>query len=459
MWYKIDRFGYEGLSESIVSNLLYFSNIDSFVKYEEETFLYEDAIMTGCKSCNFKNPNEEIVTVAKLFESIYNKPVSETIKEKNIEDTIYHFVNTLSKLTHISENDIGIYLTKTLELDALILNNDRHFNNIPLIYGENGFHLGPIFDNGASLLSDTTFHPIFQNDDYEIEKYIEKEKARPFSLSFDEQINAIRNLFGCNLHLTASINEILPNTSIYNHGLIDRVQKVLEYQFDKYPEMFKEKKIKEKNNNTPIEVSEQNQSQMIDKLMQLDDILTQKGCKPITLNVVGGFSLILQGIRKDPNAMTDIDYVGDVLPDNMAQIIDDFGVKNNLGTGWINNNVLLMGSTLEELEFSTGKLHFEDALQLKTLNIKMLCKEDLLRMKVIAIDTNVMAKSLGGDFTRFKDFQDIKDLMTALNYSMLDLEMSTYKYVEEQDKTYQLIETFIEKGTKETTKMIDDLDR
>ena len=42
------------------------------------------------------------------------------------------------------------YLTALIEFDALILNEDRHTNNICFIRRQDGLHIGPVFDNGCS---------------------------------------------------------------------------------------------------------------------------------------------------------------------------------------------------------------------------------------------------------------------------------------------------------------------
>ena len=40
----------------------------------------------------------------------------------------------------------------TVTLDELILNDDRHFNNLGLLFDGDSFKPAPIFDNGKSLL-------------------------------------------------------------------------------------------------------------------------------------------------------------------------------------------------------------------------------------------------------------------------------------------------------------------
>lgn len=82
-------------------------------------------------------------------------------------------------------------------------------------------------------------------------------------------------------------------------------------------------------------------------------------------------------------------------------IIDDVGMRYGLGRGWINNDCLLSGASLEDLEFVTGKLKFIHKFDL--ISINALDKECILRMKLIAIDTSYSGMGEGGDFSRIKD--------------------------------------------------------
>ena len=162
-------------------------------------------------------------------------------------------------------------------------------------------------------------------------------------------------------------------------------------------------------------------------LEELDYRLSKMKVAPFELNVIGGFAMLLENIRYSD--YTDIDYIGSDLNDNIKEIINEVGVEYGLGRGWINNDCLLAGNTLEGLEFATGKLHFKHALDLRIITINSLCKGDLIRMKIIAIDTSFSSVEFGGEFTRIKDFPDIKLLMEASNLSYNDMVKETFDYV------------------------------
>ena len=66
-WYKADSMGYEGLSETVISELLKKTNVENFVLYEPVKIKNGDKYITGCCSKNFKAKNESIITLEHLF--------------------------------------------------------------------------------------------------------------------------------------------------------------------------------------------------------------------------------------------------------------------------------------------------------------------------------------------------------------------------------------------------------
>ena len=65
------------------------------------------------------------------------------------DDAIEYVINFVKEQTKL---DIRKYLANTFLLDMLILNEDRHFNNLGIIYDGTKFNCAPIFDNGKSFL-------------------------------------------------------------------------------------------------------------------------------------------------------------------------------------------------------------------------------------------------------------------------------------------------------------------
>lgn len=162
-------------------------------------------------------------------------------------------------------------------------------------------------------------------------------------------------------------------------------------------------------------------------LEEFDSRLYDMGAKPFELKVVGGFALLLEQIRVSD--YTDIDYVGKPLDKDVSKLVDQIGLEYGLGRGWLNNDVMMSGLDLDEFEYATGELKFNHVADLKVISLYALDKSSILRMKVIAIDTSYMAAENDGDFTRAKDFKDVKLLMESLGCSMKQLKDETEEFV------------------------------
>ena len=180
---------------------------------------------------------------------------------------------------------------------------------------------------------------------------------------------------------------------------------------------------------------------MYEGLKELNNYLVSENLPSYHFNVIGGFAMICHELR--PGGVTDIDFVGNELPEKLVRKIDEIGKKLGLGGGWINNDTMLSGTTIEDFEITTGKLHFSHAFSMEKISVDILDKKDLLRLKVIAVDTSLAAYEYGGEFTRMKDLPDIARLMEDLDYDMFSLEMDTYAF-SISDKTYLTIENYCE---------------
>lgn len=178
-------------------------------------------------------------------------------------------------------------------------------------------------------------------------------------------------------------------------------------------------------------------------LEELDRRLYEKRVKPFELRVVGGFALMLERIRMDD--YTDIDYVGNPLSISVNSMVDDIGLEYGLGRGWLNNDVLMSGLSLEDLELSTGKLTFTHVTDMNVIRLYSLNKECILRMKVIALDTSYMSAEATGIFDRAKDFKDVKLLMSTLGVGVDELELQTGEYILNPE-VYSLIHYFNKTG-------------
>lgn len=233
IWYKTDYLGYEGASEYLCSTLLEQTNIKDFTRYKLETISINGNEYNGCSSKNFLKQNEEIITANKLFKSYYGQDVENIIKDSNTRTKIEKFVEYVEKVTEIS--DYGKNLTSTLEWDAFVLNEDRHYNNIAFIKNAqtNKYRCSPLFDNGAAFLSDT-------REDYPLEKsmygLIASVTAKPFNKDFDEQVEACEKLYGKQLEVSSDISiseETITNIkNRYGDKVCTRICDIFAYQLN-----------------------------------------------------------------------------------------------------------------------------------------------------------------------------------------------------------------------------------
>lgn len=251
-WYKADAFGYESLSETIVSQILQFSNVKNAVLYETVTIQYRGKAYRGCRSRNFRGEKEELVTLEHLYRAYTGFSLAKELA---------HFTDAGRKIQHVDEfvgnvtglEAFGKYLAVMLEIDAFFLNEDRHTNNIALIYDtlKKEYRLCPFFDMGLSLFSDTReAYPLHRK----VSACRAEIQAKPFSRDFDEQMDAANERYGCHLKFDFASREIIgileklkekysiredETISGYKSGEIERVEEALRYQAGKYQYMFR----------------------------------------------------------------------------------------------------------------------------------------------------------------------------------------------------------------------------
>ncbi|MCD8019661.1 MAG: hypothetical protein LUF92_08820 [Clostridiales bacterium] len=181
-WYKLNQTGYEATAECLASLVLKNSNVDNYVTYERCLINGKN----GCRSESFLSEGETFLS----FERLYNMTTGGNLSDKimsigSIKDRIDFVLDFVHDTTGLDCHD---YLAYTLSLDALLLNNDRHFNNLGIIADSDGiFSYAPIFDNGCALLSNFSKFPPYET----IEDNIEKVVGRPFSANLYAQAEAL----------------------------------------------------------------------------------------------------------------------------------------------------------------------------------------------------------------------------------------------------------------------------
>jgi hypothetical protein len=235
-WYKLDQFGYEGLAEVTVSNLLKLSSIErdtpfKYVRYSPKVINVHGVDRTGCSSKNFLKKGQSIVTLSHLFKS-YGMPLADSLRRLSSDKKRIAFI--AEKTAELTGLDLfPQYLTLMFEIDALFLNNDRHLNNIAVLEHNGKYDYCPIFDNGAALLSNAMDYPM----NIDAESLIRSVHARPINTTFNRQMIHAINLYGPQLdimRLTGSdIRKVIDEPLSYyperDRGILaDRVMTTIE---------------------------------------------------------------------------------------------------------------------------------------------------------------------------------------------------------------------------------------
>ena len=217
-WYKKDRRGREGLAEYLVSGLLAYSDLK-----EDEYAVYESGYINdspGCRSKNFLKDGEELVTFYRLYYNEFGKDLSKILAViERMEERIEFVVQFIWQMCGL---DVTDYLKKIFTLDMITLNEDRHLNNLAVLFSGNKASPAPIFDNGISLL--TANQSV--NWYFPIEENVKRVVARPFSGSHEKMFQ----YFGTGFHLDMdSARKWLEKEEI------SKEREVLLFQLERYP--------------------------------------------------------------------------------------------------------------------------------------------------------------------------------------------------------------------------------
>ena len=237
IWYKADYMGYESMAEVLVSSLLDKSTLSyPFVLYRYASLDYKEIQINGCSSRDFLQQNQILIPLEKLYRQYTGDSLAVKLTEfETISDKIQYLVSQIENITNIE--DFGKYITAILEIDAFFMNEDRHTNNIAVIYNEKTqkYCLSPIFDHGLCLFSDIYYdYPV----ELSVEECMRKIEAKPFSTDFDKQLEAAEELYGNQIKFTFKINDIQEILNqfngIYSDEIRNRVEVFLRMQMRKY---------------------------------------------------------------------------------------------------------------------------------------------------------------------------------------------------------------------------------
>ena len=248
-WYKADQFGYEGMAESVVTHILNKVNVPfRYVQYEPASISYDDRIWDGCRSEDFyeRFPNikgYELVPLEKLYRLHVGQSLAEHLgKISTVSDRIMHTAKFVKDVTGLYEFDD--YLSFLIQTDAFFLNEDRHTNNIAVLWNPDTdkYEYCPYFDFGLSLFSDTREDYPIDMDYFACKKRIQ---AKPFSVDFDEQLDIAERISDKRFFVPVTVSEIRKSLEMFfeqfdiDNRIIKRITETVVYQASKYSYMIK----------------------------------------------------------------------------------------------------------------------------------------------------------------------------------------------------------------------------
>lgn len=240
IWYKADFTGYEGLSEYLVSRLLSYSNLspDEYVVYQTERVHYKLSQFNACKSLNFLPEGWKLITLERLFQSLYGTSLNKAVYSINdTSERLNFLVGQTIRMTGLK--NFGAYMSRLLTIDALFLNEDRHTHNIAVLLDDTDkYHYCPVFDNGAALLSDISMdYPMGVDTD----RLIGQVKSKTICQDFDKQLDIAERLYGQQLKFhfgSMDVNALLADEPYYSDDTKQRIRDIISMQRRKYQYLF-----------------------------------------------------------------------------------------------------------------------------------------------------------------------------------------------------------------------------
>lgn len=242
-WYKLDRIGFEALSEAVASEILRkYSNIETELGYQIVPYHIDSVDVHKAKrnasiSPNFLKEGQSIQTAYHILKRVLGPDYQKVLAdEKTIPNRLKKIVDTIEAISGLQ--NFGQYLTLLFEVDALIANEDRHLNNIAIIEENGTYQYCPLFDNGEGFMLDNVKYPF----DVETKGLMKHLRAKPFQCRFGTLLSAARELYGMQLKITCTADEISEVIEAYldwyqpmfRPFLKDRILDVMILQMKKY---------------------------------------------------------------------------------------------------------------------------------------------------------------------------------------------------------------------------------
>ena len=230
----------EGLSEELSCILLETLGLKHAEYHMTKLVLPDGSVVDTVASKNFLGENESLVSVEDITDDIFLKEIQ--YGEEDIETRAL-------KITKYIEEKTGLkgfeeHLANTIVADMILMNGDRHFGNIGLIYDDKeGKYKGfsPLYDHGDALLSDK------ENDHLTSEDYDNEINSINYDLSTfgmaptEDYLTYLKSFYKRKIKeddLYAMEDKIFDyENKFYDEEKVDRAKNILIHQMDIYMNM------------------------------------------------------------------------------------------------------------------------------------------------------------------------------------------------------------------------------
>jgi len=185
-WYKVSAGAFNAQAEVVASRLAAYTNLSSFASYEMCVVNGEYATASKDYICG-----RRYETLKGLHARVTGTPIESVAQHLSGCDLLqYTRKLILAELGY----DMIPEVSMLLQFDALVLNEDRHFNNILFVGGNGKWELAPAFDFDCSLFS------CVENLD-NLKRY--RQPALPYCGTHKEQLELMYSVSGVRLELKA----------------------------------------------------------------------------------------------------------------------------------------------------------------------------------------------------------------------------------------------------------------
>ena len=173
---------------------------------------------------------------------------------------------------------------------------------------------------------------------------------------------------------------------------------------------------------------------ILQALSELDNAL-QTNQQSLDLYVIGGFALFYHKFRDDFN--TNIDCIGPKPNQHILDLITQIGQNHDLPLDWINWDCSYADS-ITQFEDIVGPTPFCITNLTHQIHIYMPSAYNLIAMKLMAFDTELITLRTLGQFTRYQDLQDLTSLFDKSEYQLADFETYAKQHMI-SDKTLKIL--------------------